>query len=254
MDSYPSAPAAAIGIHGEISKPRVQSDYHLLGQRRPPASWCGYIGIIDHRILERECLAHSLAHHYTDRNILTFANLRECQTSIETLGPPEAILFYAGNGNGSMKQLLSEIKTLVDALAPAPVVVLSENQELNVVLDIIDAGARGYVQTSVSVEICKMAISLAIAGGKFIPASSLTSMRDVFKTAPHRVTPTIKFTGRQSAVAQALRCGKANKDIALDLNLCESTVKVHIRNIMKKLGATNRTEVACRVADMVCQH
>ena len=39
--------------------------------------------------------------------------------------------------------------------------------------------------------------------------------------------------------------------IARELNLCESTVKVHIRNIMKKLGATNRTEVACKVSEIM---
>jgi DNA-binding NarL/FixJ family response regulator len=36
----------------------------------------------------------------------------------------------------------------------------------------------------------------------------------------------------------------ANKLIAYELAMCESTVKVHIRNIMKKLNATNRTQVA----------
>ena len=43
---------------------------------------------------------------------------------------------------------------------------------------------------------------------------------------------------------------KANKIIAYELKLRESTVKVHIRNIMKKLKATNRTEVACKVNDL----
>ena len=44
------------------------------------------------------------------------------------------------------------------------------------------------------------------------------------------------FTSRQAAVADALRRGKANKTIAYELNMCESTVKVHIRTIMKKLA------------------
>ena len=52
------------------------------------------------------------------------------------------------------------------------------------------------------------------------------------------------FTRRQVAVIDALRKGKANKIIAYELNMCESTVKVHVRNIMKKLNAKNRTEVA----------
>jgi DNA-binding NarL/FixJ family response regulator len=52
------------------------------------------------------------------------------------------------------------------------------------------------------------------------------------------------FTARQTAVIAALRQGKQNKIIAYELNMRESTVKVHVRNIMKKLNATNRTEVA----------
>ncbi len=55
------------------------------------------------------------------------------------------------------------------------------------------------------------------------------------------------FTARQAAVIEALRRGKANKIIAYELSMCESTVKVHIRNIMKKLNATNRTEVAYKM-------
>ncbi|MGU3537814.1 LuxR C-terminal-related transcriptional regulator, partial [Methylobacterium sp. A54F] len=43
---------------------------------------------------------------------------------------------------------------------------------------------------------------------------------------------------------RALRKGTPNKIIAYELNMCESTVKVHVRNIMKKLKAKNRTEVA----------
>jgi DNA-binding NarL/FixJ family response regulator len=43
-------------------------------------------------------------------------------------------------------------------------------------------------------------------------------------------------------VLSHLRQGKANKIIAYELGMTESTVKVHIRNIMRKMGATNRTQ------------
>ena len=52
------------------------------------------------------------------------------------------------------------------------------------------------------------------------------------------------FTGREVAIVDALRKGKSNKTIAFDLSISESTVKVHLRNIMNKLHATNRTQVA----------
>ena len=53
-----------------------------------------------------------------------------------------------------------------------------------------------------------------------------------------------KFSSKQLGVMNALRQGKANKVIAYELNMCESTVKVHVRNVMKKLQAKNRTEAA----------
>ncbi|MEK1944404.1 MAG: LuxR C-terminal-related transcriptional regulator, partial [Ensifer adhaerens] len=56
---------------------------------------------------------------------------------------------------------------------------------------------------------------------------------------------------REIEVAEALRRGKANKIIAYEMDLCESTVKVHIRNIMKKLNATNRTEVAYKIREFM---
>ncbi len=55
------------------------------------------------------------------------------------------------------------------------------------------------------------------------------------------------FTPRQAEVVQTLRRGKANKIIACELSLRENTVKVHVRNIMEKLKATNRTEVAYKI-------
>ncbi|MCC2614238.1 response regulator transcription factor [Neorhizobium sp. Rsf11] len=215
----------------------------------------GYITLIDRRTLERECLAHGLNCHHINRRVFTFSDLQEWQEARADLGIPSAVLFNAGNCAASNQQLVAEIAELVEAVAPAAVVVLSDNQDINTVLDIIGLGVRGYIPTSVSIDVCIQAISLAIAGGKFIPASSIVNIRDLLGVSSPRTMPAMKFTNRQSAIAQALRCGKANKDIASELNLCESTIKVHIRNIMKKLGATNRTEVACKIGDMVvCEH
>ena len=52
------------------------------------------------------------------------------------------------------------------------------------------------------------------------------------------------FTQRQSQTLDCLQRGMAYKLIAYELNMCESTEKGHTRNIMKKLNATNRTQVA----------
>jgi DNA-binding NarL/FixJ family response regulator len=59
-------------------------------------------------------------------------------------------------------------------------------------------------------------------------------------------TAAFEFTPREREVIEALRCGRSNKVIASDLSLSENTVKVHVRHIMRKLSATNRTQAALR--------
>jgi DNA-binding NarL/FixJ family response regulator len=59
------------------------------------------------------------------------------------------------------------------------------------------------------------------------------------------------LTRRELSVVQAIQQGKSNKIIAYQLNMCESTVKVHVRNIMRKLGARNRTDVAIKAQSML---
>ncbi len=207
----------------------------------------GYVALIDRRTLERECLAHSLASHHINRRILTFSQLCDWEAAKNSIGLPAVVLFYAAHVRD---EATSEIAQVVTAVSPAAVVVMSDEENVGAVLDLISLGARGYLPNSVSIDICIRAIGLAIAGGRFIPASSLLNIGNVLGLTSHKPLSPVKFTRRQFAIAEALRCGKGNKDIALELNLCESTIKVHVRNIMRKLGATNRTEVAYKLSDI----
>jgi DNA-binding NarL/FixJ family response regulator len=54
----------------------------------------------------------------------------------------------------------------------------------------------------------------------------------------------LRLTARERDIMRCLREGRQNKFIAHELGISESTVKVHLRNIMKKLHASNRTQVA----------
>ena len=83
------------------------------------------------------------------------------------------------------------------------------------------------------------AIRLVKAGGTFVPVDLLLAPRT------DRMPPQQnRLTSRQGAVLNHLQQGKANKIIAYELGMSESTVKVHVRNIMHKMGATNRTQAA----------
>ena len=221
-------------------------------QQRYPAN--DYVAIFDKRNLDRECLANSLDSHRIGISIFTFSGLASWQQRRTMLGTLRAALVNIGSSDIADPGLRDEITQLVTTLEPVPVVVLSDNHTIDHVLQIIDLGVHGLIPSSVDIDVCIEAIGLAIAGGQFVPASSVLAMRGLLGSyASRKVCSRSSFTVRQAAVAEALRRGKANKMIARELNLCESTVKVHIRNIMKKLGATNRTEVACKVGEILSE-
>jgi DNA-binding NarL/FixJ family response regulator len=61
---------------------------------------------------------------------------------------------------------------------------------------------------------------------------------------------TYGLTVRQQEVLEGLRRGESNKQIAKRLDIGEATVKIHIRQIMRKLGARNRTQAALSAEQM----
>ena len=93
-------------------------------------------------------------------------------------------------------------------------------------------------------EIAIEAVRFVLAGGTYVPMDCLLG-RDWSGDASSQPAPMSDLvTARELAVIRAIQKGKSNKVIAYELNMCESTVKVHVRRIMKKLKAKNRTEVA----------
>ena len=149
------------------------------------------------------------------------------------------------------RSVRADLSNLVLEFGAIPVVVVANSDEPVEILAALEIGVRGYVPTSVKARVVAEAIELARAGGTFVPVSGFLALRDVIcgRAANERQMPSI-FTTRQGEVAEALRKGKANKIIAYELNMCESTVKVHVRNIMKKVQATNRTQVAYKLSEM----
>ncbi|XJN85294.1 LuxR C-terminal-related transcriptional regulator [Mesorhizobium terrae] len=209
------------------------------------------VAMIDTRMLGRECFAQSIAAQNTGLEVRAFASIEEWKSKRSLHPNISAILFNIGGRKISESSVAEELRGLTTEFQDTPVIVMADSDELPQILKALECGARGYIPSSVNIGICVEAISLALAGGVFVPASSVLAMRKALEAGGETIHPMAgMFTLRQTEVAEALRRGKANKIIAYELHLRESTVKVHIRNIMKKLRATNRTEVAFKINDM----
>lgn len=206
--------------------------------------------IIDNRALDRQCLAQCLSALKLDMDVLALGSVEEWKRKRDEYPPLAAILLNVGGRKVADPAVCEEIKKLSSEFEE-PVIVLADTDELQQIMKALECGAKGYIPSSVSIDVCIEAIALSLAGGIFVPASSVFAMRQLLETGTQPTRPLASmFTARQAEVVEALRRGKANKIIAYELNLRESTVKVHIRNIMKKVKATNRTEVAYKINDL----
>ncbi len=143
----------------------------------------------------------------------------------------------------------------------APVVVISDRNEPAEVIASLRAGARGFITADIDPRLVFYALSFIAHGGVFFPPQTLLECLDGAEEADMRMIATpapvsemgaslTSLTARQKKVLQLLRQGQSNKRIAIDLNMCESTVKVHVREIMRKLKVANRTQAALCAANL----
>jgi len=194
--------------------------------------------IIESRQIFKECLSYYLSQQSIET--VSIATAREWSKLPAKQSRLDLILLCVAEGE-SLPVDLSEAVGFIEDLKSLPVVVMSSDRSPNQVLSMLKAGFRGFIPTDVGCAVAAQVLRLVKAGGTFMPASSLSSLPDHSTVGPERGE---MFTGRQKQVIEAIRLGKPNKIIAYELNMCESTVKVHVRTIMKKLKARNRTEVA----------
>jgi DNA-binding NarL/FixJ family response regulator len=207
------------------------------------------LALIDDRALDRECLAQSLISHGLNMDVEVFSTVGMWRNASKSRHA--GILINIGRAEFSADGIGQDIKQLLCDFPSMPVLVLAENRDLRQILRAFEVGVKGYISSAIGLPVCIGAISLALAGGVFISAENLNDLRQLLVAAEDRERrKAAMFTQRESNVIDALTQGKPNKIIAYELDLRESTVKVHIRNIMKKLNARNRTEIIFKISGL----
>jgi DNA-binding NarL/FixJ family response regulator len=133
-----------------------------------------------------------------------------------------------------------------------PVVIISAETEKQIILQTIAYGAVGFIAKSSAKNIIGEAITSIFEGNVYLPADIIRSQPTVNKAKEFEVLPEKMFllTRRELMVLQNLTKGEANKQIAFNLNISETTVKSHVSSILKKLGASNRVKVVVGCSDI----
>jgi len=203
------------------------------------------MGVIDEKSLTRECITKCLQALDARLEITAFATCDDCFQHAEN---HDLVLYHVHENLNEWKSDKKELILFKKLLNTVPVIVLSDIEEFfYTVSEMFESGARGFVSTTnTTLEQIITIIELIKVGGVFVPPNSLSFQRSKGRDVMTRSAFNDQFTNSELAVLDRLKLGKANKIIAYELGLSESTVKVHIGRIMKKLKVTNRTQVVSR--------
>ncbi len=126
-----------------------------------------------------------------------------------------------------------------------PVGLLTSNPSANVVSEVLSMGGAGVILKTASLKNVANEIRFMAAGGRYVPVELLEQQR--IRTREAGNSP---LSAREMTVLALLAEGKPNREIGEALTLAEATVKMHVKSICTKLGASNRTQAVIAARDM----
>jgi len=215
------------------------------------------LALVDERPLRRALVMQLLTAGGADFSIFSYSSPAEMLSAQARGERIDVVLFNAGSLSLSDSAVHQPLTDLFTGVGKMPVALLCDRQfppasreELQQVVEAMSGGLHAYLPTSLEPRVVVEALRLVCAGGRFLPADALLGhlRRDLAMKAIHdepaASTAPRHFTPRQLDVLNLLRQGRSNKAIGRALDMQESTVKVHVRQIMRKLNAANRTHAA----------
>ncbi|HWP25669.1 MAG TPA: response regulator transcription factor [Xanthobacteraceae bacterium] len=166
---------------------------------------------------------------------------REALDAIRSLQPDVAMIDIAMPGLGGLDVLAA----LTAEGRSTHVLLLAAAVTDAQIMDAVSGGARGIVFKNSTPEEIARSVRKVAAGRYQFPKDLAEAMR---KRQTGRLRPLQRLTPREVEVAHLVVKGLSNREIGLQIGLSEGTVKIHLHNIYKKLGVSNRTALAAMIA------
>ena len=136
----------------------------------------------------------------------------------------------------------------------ASILMITVSDNDNDVIAALRAGADGYLLKDVEPEDLLKAMLEADQGRPVVsPQLTRILVRTLREEDPGRTQLATDLTSREKEILGMIASGCSNKSIARDLGISEATVKVHVKNLLKKLRFRSRVEAAVwAVSNRVC--
>jgi DNA-binding NarL/FixJ family response regulator len=129
---------------------------------------------------------------------------------------------------------LAATRAILDEFPDARVIVLTTYDGDENIHRALEAGARGYLLKDMLVDQMAEAIRAVSQGGTGVPRAVAAKLAEY--------APRVPLTPRETEVLSLVAKGLSNAEVAERLGRAEGTVKVHLKNILQKLGVDDRTD------------
>ncbi|MFY9993941.1 MAG: nitrate/nitrite response regulator protein NarP [Leclercia sp.] len=191
--------------------------------------------IVDDHPLMRRGIRQLLALN-TDFNVVAEAGDGESAVELANRLEPDVILLDL-----NMKGMsgLDTLNALRREEVTAQVIILTASDSTSDIYALVNAGADGYLLKDSDPEVLLNDILAGAKGGKVFSEFVSDYLRDR-EVSGEQADPLSVLTERELDVLHELAQGLSNKQIAASLNIAEQTVKVHIRNLLRKLNVRSR--------------
>lgn len=142
----------------------------------------------------------------------------------------------------------TELRRLRAAAPQARIILLTTDMSDSTLKAALFAGLDGHISKSTGVDVLKDTLHLVVDGAVVFPHNAASLLLQA-QTPPgpspvDLAATTADLSRREIQILSCLLAGQSNKSIARRLDITESTVKMHFKNVMRKIGAQNRTQAA----------
>ncbi|MHB1401506.1 MAG: response regulator [Thiobacillus sp.] len=139
------------------------------------------------------------------------------------------------------------VKLLAEEVPACNVLLLTVSEDAEDLIETIRAGARGYLLKNIETDFLLNAIRSAARGESVVSPQMTGKLMMGVRMGKEGVAQEDdkeKLSPREKDIIALLAKGVSNKEMAHTLNVAESTVKIHVQNILKKLHLTSRVQAA----------